>query len=255
MQIAGASILVTGASGGLGGAIVRELSDRGARVVVTARRREVLEELAAATGAEVLVADLADRDDVAAVAERAAACDVLVANAGVGAEGPLTATSEEDFDRAVDVNLRSPMLLARRFTLDHLADERLGQIVFMGSLSGLAATTGTRLYNATKFGLRGFALSLRQELDGTGIGVTLVAPGFIRDAGMFADGGISVPPGTRTKAPGQVADAVVRAITRNPAEIYVAPTELRVLSTLSTLAPAISARVQKLIGVQGGAHG
>jgi hypothetical protein len=76
-----------------------------------------------------------------------------------------------------------------------------------------------------------------------------VAPGFIRDAGMFHEGGIELPPGVRTKAPQDVADGVAKAITHSPAEVFVAPAELRLASTLATVAPALSATIQKKLGV------
>lgn len=199
MQIQGATVLVTGASGGLGTAIARHLADRGAHLVITARNVEALDRLAAETGAEVAVADLAKRADVERLAARAASCDVLVANAGIGADPPFADLTQADIDRSIEVNLRSPIVLSHAFAKARVAAGRPGQIVLIGSLSGVAATAGTRLYNATKFGLRGFALSFRQDLDGTGVGVTHVAPSFIRDAGMFADGGIDLPPGVRNQ--------------------------------------------------------
>lgn len=254
MDIDGRTILLTGASGGLGIAIAEEVAHRGARLVITARRAEVLEDLAARTGAEVLVADLADRADVRRVAERAAACDVLVANAGLGADPPLADLDEDGIDQVLDVNLRAPMVLATTFAQARIADGRPGHIVLVGSLAGIVASPGTRLYNATKFGLRGFALSLRQELDGTGVGATLVAPGFIRDAGMFHDQGIDLPPGVRTKSPADVAAGVVKAITKGPAEVYVSPVELRAASTFGTLAPSVVALIQGRLGVDERRH-
>ncbi|MBX3312838.1 MAG: SDR family NAD(P)-dependent oxidoreductase [Actinobacteria bacterium] len=249
MDISGSTILLTGASGGLGTAIARDLAARGATLVLSARNRELLEALAAEVGGEVEVADLTDRADVARLAERAAECDVLVANAGVGADPAFEDLSVDDIDRVVDTNLRAPMVLAQAFAKAKVDGGEQGQIVLVGSLAGLAASPGTRLYNATKFGLRGFALSFRQEMEPLGIGVTLVSPGFIRDAGMFADGGVDLPPGVRTKAPADVAAAVARAIVRNPTEVFVSPTELRAASTLATVAPGFSAFVQRRLGV------
>jgi short-subunit dehydrogenase len=249
MQIDGSTILVTGASGGLGTAIARDLKRRGASLVLSARNVALLEALAAELDAEVVVADLADRDDVTRLATRAATCDVLVANAGVGDDPRFDALDDDAIDFAIDVNLRAPMVLANAFATAHIAAGTPGQIVLVGSLSGLAASPGTRLYNATKFGLRGFSLSFGQELEGTGVGCSLVAPGFIRDAGMFHEGGIDLPPGVRTKAPQDVADGVARAITNSPVEVYVAPVELRLASTLATVAPALSATIQKKLGV------
>ncbi len=250
MEISGASVLVTGASGGLGQAMVRELAARGANIVLSARNVAVLDQLAAETGAEVVVADLAKRADVERLAARAAACDVLVANAGVGADPPLADLTQAAIDESLEINLRSPIVLSHAFAQARIAAGKPGQIVLIGSLSGVAASPGTRMYNATKFGLRGFALSYRQDLEGTGIGCTLVAPGFIRDAGMFAEGGIDLPPGIRTKTPADVAAAVVKAIEKNPAEIYVSPTELRLASTLGGVAPGLSALLQRKLGVR-----
>ena len=249
MQINGSSILVTGASGGLGTAMCQELARRGARLVITARREALLADLAAETGAEVLVADLTDRDDLLRVAERAGACDVLVANAGVGNDPSLAELTDESIDFSIDVNLRAPIVLATHFARSHQQAGTEGQIVLIGSLAGLAATPGTRMYNATKFGLRGFALSFRQDLEGTGVGCSLVAPGFIRDAGMFAEGDLVLPPGVRTNPPADVAAGVVRAITANPMEVYVSPPEMRAVSTLATMAPAFSAFVQRKLNV------
>ncbi|MEO6629649.1 MAG: SDR family NAD(P)-dependent oxidoreductase [Aquihabitans sp.] len=249
MEIRGKSILVTGASGGLGAEISRELAKRGAKVVVSARNAAILDQLAEEIGAEVLIADLEKRGDVEKLAARAASCDVLVANAGLGTDPGLDSLTERDVDQMLDVNLRAPIVLSHQFAKARIKAGKGGQIVLVGSLAGMAASPGTRLYNATKFGLRGFALAFRQELEGTGVGCTLVAPGFIRDAGMFANGGINLPRGVRTKTPADVAAAVVKAITKNPTEIYVSPTELRLASTLGTVAPGLSAFIQRKLGV------
>ncbi len=249
MQIRGSRILITGASGGLGAAIARELARRGAEVVLTARRRELLDALAAETGGEVIVADLADRDDLDRLIDDAEGCDAVVLNAGVGADVAVEDESADHVDSMIEVNLRAPIQMAIGFAQHKQAENRKGQIVFVGSLSGLAATPNTRMYNATKFGLRGFAHALRQDLDGTGVGVTLVSPGFIRDAGMFAEGDVALPPGVRTKTPQDVASGVVKAVESNPAEVFVSPIELRLGATLATVAPGLSAAIQKRIGV------
>ena len=241
-------MLLTGASGGLGEAIARDLAARGADLVVSARREAELEALAAGTGATVLVADLTDRDDLARVLDAARDVDILVANAGIGADVPIEELTADDVDRSIEVNLRAPILMATEFVNSRLAARLPGQVVFIGSLSGLAPTPMTRMYNATKFGLRGFALSLRQDLTGTGVSASIVEPGFIRDAGMFASSGIELPSGVRTKSPQQVADGVARAIRDDVAEVFVAPLELRLAATFATVAPALSSRIQRRIG-------
>lgn len=247
MRISGSTILLTGASGGLGQAMGRSLAANGARLVVTARNRQQLDALAADTGAEVVVADLCARDDVDALIRRADTIDILVANAGTGADVPVEDESPENIDRVVDVNLRAPIQLASAFAQAKLDAGTPAHIVMVGSLSGLAATPLTRLYNATKFGLRGFALALRQDLAGTNVGVSIVEPGFIRDAGMFADSGIDLPKGVRTKSPADVARGVIDAIEHDRGEVFVAPIELRLGATLATVAPGFSARIQSMV--------
>lgn len=249
MQIRGSRILVTGASGGLGGAIARVLARRGAELVLTARRRDLLESLAAETGGEVVVADLADRADVDRLTEDSLGCDAFILNAGIGGDRELEEARAEEIDRVIDVNLRAPVQMAVAFAQHKLAEGRPGAIVMVGSLSGLVATPNTRMYNATKFGLRGFTLSLAQDLAGTPVSASLVAPGFIREAGMFAENGIELPPGVRTKSPADVAAGVVAALETGRTEVYVAPPELRLAATFGSLAPALSAAVQRRAGV------
>ena len=246
MDLHGRHILLTGASGGLGTATALELHRQGAHLILTARRKELLDDLAARTGAEVVVADLAERADVERLVERSTnGVDVLVLNAGTGADGDVTTLTPATIDQVIDVNLRSPIQMASAFAQHKVATGEEAAVVLIGSLSGLVATPNTQMYNATKFGLRGFALAARQDLDGTRVGMTLVAPGFIRDAGMFHDNDVTLPSGVRTKSPQDVANAVVRAIRNNPAEVYVSPAELRLAATLGTVAPAISERIQR----------
>lgn len=248
MDITGRTAVVTGASGGLGVAIAEALARRDASLVLTARRVRELEDLAARTGGEVVVCDLVDADAVEELARRAAEADILVANAGIGSDVPIEDMTVEDVDRSIGVNLRAPIVLATLFAQERIRRRLPGQVVMVGSLSGLAATPNTRMYNATKFGLRGFALSLREDLRGTGVGVSIVEPGFIRDAGMFAESGVDLPPGVRTRTPAQVGEGVVRAIEGDLGEVFVAPPELRLAATFATVAPTISAAVQRRLG-------
>ncbi len=251
MQIRGATALVTGASGGLGQAIARDLAGRGAKLILTARRTATIEALAEELGAEAVTADLTDQADVERLGRLGGDVDLLVANAGTGSDVPLDDVDAAEVDFSIDVNLRSPILLTTAFAQGHLASGRAGHVVLIGSLSGLAPSPGTFLYNATKFGLRGFALSVRQDLHGSDVGLSIVEPGFIRDAGMFHEGGIELPPGVRTCAPEDVALGVVRAIERDQAEVFVAPTELRVASTLATVAPGLTAAVMRKVDARG----
>lgn len=251
MEIRGARVMVTGASGGLGEAIARDLAGRGADLVLTARRTARIEALAEELGAEAVTADLTDRADVERLGQLAAGCGILVANAGTGGDKGVADTEPADVDFSIDVNLRAPILLANAFVQAHLRTGAPGHVVLIGSLSGLAPSPGTNLYNATKFGLRGFALSLRQDLHGTGTSLSIVEPGFIRDAGMFHEGDIDLPAGVRTSAPDEVARGVVRAIERDVAEVFVAPPEMRFASTLATVAPGLTAAVMRKVDAGG----
>ncbi len=118
-----------------------------------------------------------------------------------------------------------------------------GHLVFIASLAGKAASPRSAIYNATKFGLRGFALGLRSDLKPKGVGVSLVSPGFIREAGMFADSGAS-PMGLGTGRPDQVGAAVVKAIEHDRIELTVGPLRQRALAHLGLTSPGISVRAQ-----------
>lgn len=239
--------LVTGASGGIGQAIARALAARGAHVLLTGRRADVLEPLAEELGGRALAVDLAERDAVERLAQEAGDVDILVANAALPGTGLLDDFTVGEVDRALDVNLRAPILLAKLLS-EPMAQRGHGHVVFISSLSGKASSPRGSLYSATKFGMRGFALSLREDLRPAGVGVSTVFPGFIRDAGMWANAGGRLPPGVGTRTPEDVANGVLRAIERNRAEIDVAPLGLRVGAALSGLAPELSARVSHRLG-------
>jgi uncharacterized protein len=247
VDVSGRTVLLTGATGGLGHAIARALARRGASLILTGRRADVLEPLAAETGAEVRGVDLADAAAVAELAEGCADVDVLVANAGLPGTGRLDGYSVEQVDRVLDVNLRAPIVLAHALA-PKMVERGRGSLVFMSSLSGKAASPSSSLYSATKFGLRGFALGLRIDLYGTGVGVTVVNPGFIREAGMFHESGAKLPPGVGTKSPEDVARAVARAIESGRAEIDVAPLPLRAGAAVSGLAPGVAEAVARKLG-------
>jgi uncharacterized protein len=247
VNLDGRSVLLTGATGGLGHAIARRLRAAGAELVLTGRRTEVLEPLAAETGARSLAVDLADADAVERLAAECADVDVLVSNAGLPGTGQLTSFSVEQIDRALATNLRAPMVLARVIG-ERMVARRSGHMVFMSSLAGKVGPARSSVYSATKFGLRGFAQSLREDLRPSGVGVSAIFPGFVRDAGMFHDTGAKLPPGVGTVAPEAVADAVVRAIERNRGEIDVAPVALRAGTMAAGLAPDLAAAVQRRLG-------
>jgi short-subunit dehydrogenase len=247
-RVRGKTVLLTGATGGIGHAIAREFSAQGAVLILTGRRVDVLQQLASELGATFIAADLTQPQEVARLIDKAGQIDVFVANAGVVALGKLGDFARADIEDALAVNLRTPILMAHQ--LVPLMQQRAsGHIVFIGSIGCRVPAADAAIYDATKFGLRGFALGLRQDLHNTGVGVSIVEPGFIREAGMFVDSGASLPRGFRTSAPRDVARAVIRAVQRNTAETVVAPIEARLGVTLCSMAPGLGARAQRLFGL------
>jgi short-subunit dehydrogenase len=247
VNLNGARVLITGATGGIGHAIARALHARGAELILTGRRTDVLDELAAEVGGTVIAADLADADAVTDLMAKAGDIDVLVANAALPGVGALLDFTEIQVDRTLDINLRAPIILTRWAT-EQMVPRGTGHIVLIGSIAGRAASPLTSMYNATKFGLRGFALAHRDDLHGTGVGVSIIEPGFVSDAGMFVESGMVLPKGARAVSPEDVARGVIRSIDKDLGEVMVAPIELKLLSGLSLIAPRVNSAIQRRIG-------
>jgi short-subunit dehydrogenase len=245
VELGGKTVLVTGATGGLGRAISGSLAKRGATLVLSARNPEALEQLRASLGGEhrIVPADLAEEGGAERLAADAGEVDGLIANAGMPGTGRLESFSAADLSLAIRVNLEAPIMLARALA-PPMAERGEGQLVFISSLAGKAANPRTSIYNATKFGLRGFAFALRTDLAEAGVGVSIVSPGFVRDAGMFVKSGARSTAGLGTTTPERVAAAVVRAIERNPVELAVAPIRQRALAHIGLAAPGLAARAQ-----------
>ena len=254
MELEGKTVLLSGATGGIGRAIAEALAAESAALVLSSRREEELRQLAQSLpgGADrhrVVVADLAEPGGAEELVEAAGGLDGLVANAALPASGRLEHFSSNEVQRAIRVNLESPILMARALA-PKLAAKSAGHLVFISSLSGKVGSPRSALYSSTKFGLRGFALALREDLQPHGVGVSIVSPGFVRGAGMWADAEVDPPPMIGTTTPQKVARAVVRAIERNRNEITVAPMRQRVAAEFGYRHPGFAARVQR----RGGAH-
>ena len=247
MNLVAGRVLVTGATGGIGQAIARAFAARGASLMLSGRRTDLLHALAAELNAEAVTADLALTSDIERLVAAAGDVDVVVANAALPASGLLTEFSQDQIDTMLEVNLRAPIALARAFA-PAMSSRGRGHLVFISSLSGKAASPASSIYSATKFGLRGFALGLREDLRADNVGVSLVLPGFISDAGMFAESGAKLPPGVGTRTPEQVAAAVLRAVERDRAELTVAPFSMRIGSDIASFAPSLSAAFQRIAG-------
>jgi short-subunit dehydrogenase len=247
MSLTSGTVLITGATGGIGHAIARAFAARGATLTLTGRRRDMLGPLAVEVHGRAVACDLSDRPAVERLAAAAGAVDVLVANAANPGTGELTELTQEQIDRMLEVNLRAPIALARALA-PGMIERRRGHMVFVSSLSGKSAGRASSIYSATKFGLRGFALAIREDLRDHGVGVSVVLPGFIRDAGMFADAQVDLPRMVGTRSPEEVAAAVIRAIERNRGEVEVAPLGLRLGASFASVAPGIAASVSRRIG-------
>lgn len=252
MEIRGKRVLLTGATGGLGRAVAKAFADSGATLVLSSRKGPELESLAGelpGSGHTSVVSDLAEEGAAERLCAEAGDVDILVANAGLPATGTLDGFSSEEIQRAIRVNLDAPILMAQTL-MPAMRERGEGHLVFVSSLSGKVASPRSSIYNATKFGLRGFALGLREDqlVDRTGIGVSLVLPGFIRDAGMFASGGAKLPAFAGTGTPEQVGEATVRAVTGDRAEIAVAPPHMRALSGFAHVFPQIAGKTSRAQG-------
>ncbi|MGH2984311.1 MAG: SDR family NAD(P)-dependent oxidoreductase [Solirubrobacterales bacterium] len=249
MELDGKRVLLSGATGGLGRAIAEQLAANGAKLVLSSRKKDDLQELARSLpgGARrhtVVVADLAKEGAPEKLVRDAGDVDVLVANAALPGTGRLESFSGEEVRRALRVNLEAPILIARELG-PNLTEKGEGHMVFIASLAGKVASPRASIYAATKFGLRGFAFGLREDLLPHGVGVSVVSPHFVREAGMFHETGAKPAPGLGTTTPRKVAKAVVRAIQRNRSEITVAPRRARFLTEIGHRHPGLAGRVQR----------
>ena len=250
MELAGKVAVVTGASHGIGRATAQALSARGATVVVAGLDDDALGQLAAqvhGSSLEVDVRDPAHADEVVKhTLDRHGRLDVVVANAGIGHAGDVAAMTAERICDLVDINLRAPMLLARA-ALGPMLDQGAGALVFISSIAGGVLVPRESVYSATKAGVEAFAEPLREELRGTGVTVSTVAPGVV--ATQFFDGR-GEPYDRRFPRPVRpevIAAAVVRAIERDRRH-QVVPRWLGVAPRVRGIAPALYRTLARRFG-------
>ena len=183
-QLSGRTALITGASGGIGSAIAKNLSQQGAHVILHGTRAGRLEELASEIGTNVSVvtANLSDREAVGGLVSEAAkatgAIDILVNNAGITRDNLFMRMKDEEWDDVLEVNLTSSMLLCRS-AIRAMMKARWGRIISISSIVGVTGNPGQTNYAASKAGMIGFSKSLAAEVASRGITVNVVAPGFI----------------------------------------------------------------------------
>ena len=229
MQIHNARIVLTGASGGIGAALVAELARRGARLGLVGRDAAKLNALAqplASQGIEVecIATDLTQVEGSATVRERMRArfggVDIVINNAGITDFTQFSQADPQLIEQIVRTNVLAPMQLSRALLPDMLTQGR-GQIVNVGSIFGSIAFACFASYSASKFALRGFSEALRRELAGSGVGVTYVAPRAVRTPlNTAAVQRMAERVKMAMDEPEQVAKQIVRAIEQDRKDVY-----------------------------------
>lgn len=260
-DIRGWTGILTGASRGLGPYMARTLAGAGVRLALVARSREELEALARELGdaghdAAAVPADLSDPASLAPmleVAERALGPpDLLVNNAGIGITHRYHTLPEDRIGLILQLNLATPMVLTRR-VLPGMVERGRGHVVNIASLAGHAYPPYHEGYAATKAGLIGFSRSLRGAYRGSGVGVSVVSPGFVRDAGMFQraveEAGVSAPAAAGTVSPEEVAEAVLDVVLHDRPEVIVAPAKARTLVAALRPFPRLAEAALERMGV------
>jgi short-subunit dehydrogenase len=262
-QLKDRTAIVTGASRGLGVHIARALAAEGVNLALVARSTDAITGLAqelAQTGVKAvpLVADLSDLSRLDSVIERAeaqlGAVDILVNNAGIDGIRVFVEESAAQTEQMMRTNLLSPMLLTHKL-LPKLLARKTGHIVNIASLAGKSSAPYSVSYSSSKSGLVSFSHCLRNELQGTGVSVSVICPGFVTEAGMFFASAINkhgarVSPLLGTSKPEHVARAVIRALRNDSVDLTVNPGPIRLIMALNQIAPGTVAWVQdRLLGV------
>jgi 3-oxoacyl-[acyl-carrier protein] reductase len=183
-DLTGKKALVTGATGGIGGAIARALHSQGASVTLSGTRREALDALASSLGdrVQIVEANLSDRNSVEELVPAAEAAmdglDILVNNAGVTRDNLFLRMKDEEWDTVIAVNLTAAFRLSRA-AVKGMMRRRFGRIINIGSVVGSTGNPGQGNYAASKAGLVGMTKALAAEVASRGITVNCIAPGFI----------------------------------------------------------------------------
>lgn len=253
MDLRGARALVTGGSSGIGLATAQLLAGSGCTVTVAGSDPDRVRRAAQMVGGRSphggppvaeMVCDFVDPGAVARLAETLAtrpAYDLVVHSAGVGLRSPAVGTLVTDLDRLLAVNVRAPISLTAAALPAMLARGR-GRIVFVGSIAGAVGAAGESAYAASKAALAGYADSLRVELAGTGVGVTMLLPGVV-DTAFFERRGTAYHRDRPKPVPaGRVARALVRGLRHDRALVTV-PGWLRVPIALHAAAPQTFGRL------------
>jgi short-subunit dehydrogenase len=184
ISLNGKVALVTGAGRGIGKAIAISLANSGCRLILAARTREQLDDVAKTIGNEAVAipTDLTRDDELDRLVEQSSkawgSVDILINNAGWGKRAPVIRANVEDWDQTLRLNLRAPMILAQKL-LPAMVAKGEGAVINIGSVSGKTGEANGAAYSASKFGLIGFTQSLYEEVREHGIKVSVILPGFV----------------------------------------------------------------------------
>ncbi len=252
-QISGRQALLTGATGGLGPYIAKTLAGQGVNLLLTGRRRELLEEIAEglrtdSVNVEFIAADLANDDDRLALARKAAGTDILINNAGLEVVAAYQNQDPAEITASVLINVLAPLLLTREL-LPGMLERKSGHIINIGSLAGRLGMPYGSTYSGTKAALSEWGLSLWVELQGTGVNITTICPGFVTDAGLFARKERLAPRSLGSCTPDQVANAVLRALSSNKPEIMVNSMPVRPLMAIKSISPNMAMSLGNRLGL------
>ncbi len=255
-NLRGTNAILTGASRGIGPYIARTLAAQGVNVALAARSADKLEDTrraceALGVNAIAVATDVTSMDDlralVAAAEREFGAVDILVNNAGIETTGALEDLTYDEIDRLLTTNLHAPIWLSK-MVLPGMLTRKRGAIVHVSSMAGKSGAPYNSTYSASKYGLNGFCESVNFELDGSGVHMGVVCPGFVSEAGMWKDRGGTAPKMMREVSPLKVAAGVLKAIL-GAQEVLVMPMPIRPLLALGQLAPGLSRAIVKRMGV------
>ena len=257
MLIKGKVAIVTGASRGIGRIIAQTLAKNGAKIIAISRSMDELSKtchMIEEQGGQStsIMADIILSENFDQLIEKATSVygrlDILVNNAGIEQYRYFKNYSPEYIDSCLRTNLHAPILLSRAVLPQFLA-QNSGYIINIASLAGKKGVSYNSIYSASKSGLIMWTDAMRQELSQTPINISVVCPGFIREAGMFHDSGQSAPKLLGSSLPEDVANGVIKCIQKNSAEVIVNPGPMKPLLALNQISPRLGDWVVKLFGV------
>ncbi|NCF74112.1 MAG: SDR family NAD(P)-dependent oxidoreductase [Gammaproteobacteria bacterium] len=224
------TVLISGAGGGFGRELVRQFRSKGAKLILTDVTERALLDVVGAAGDDLIVAiatDLASEEGCDTVVEtctsRGVVPDILVNNAGIGVAGRLDNVPRDHWESLMQLNLLAPMRLCNQF-LPGMIKRGSGHIVNVSSLAGWAGAKGLSAYCASKFGLRGFGVSLAADLEGTGVHVTNIYPCFsqtaILDSPQFGYEERTIVPAYLISEPSDVVARMMEGVRRNRLHVF-----------------------------------